>query len=231
MINAGKLDKLKTNNPLIGITLDREGEYVRVKRQYHEAVVKAGGIPVLVPFENDPFLIANTIDGLLIPGGGDIDPFYLSEKLYRPSSHKITPKERTDFEIALLRAIMKLGKPVMGICYGMQLINVALGGSIYEDLPSRPGTTIDHRKGNHRIVGKGNFINGDFIVNSSHHQAVRDLAKGLAVSALSDDDVVEAVTLSDYPFLIGVQWHPERAGDELSSGLFRSFVGSAGALK
>ena len=140
--------------PLIGITLDRDGEYLRLKHQYPPAILRAGGIPILIPHCNDPVIIAETIDGLLIPGGGDIDPFYYSEKAAfmeretaLPSKGKrcgqsvvglmseiqlhTVPRERTDFEISLLRTIMKLGKPVFGICYGMQLINVAFGGSLY----------------------------------------------------------------------------------------------------
>jgi putative glutamine amidotransferase len=249
MGNKGFADK-----PLIGITLDKDGEYLRLKHQYPPAILRAGGISILIPHCNDPVIIADTIDGLLIPGGGDIDPSYYSEEAVfmkgegGSSGNKegcerdaavltsevqlhMVPKERTEFEISLLRAIMKFRKPVFGICYGMQLINVAFGGSLYQDIACQFTTTIDHKKGSHRILGKGETIQGEFTVNSSHHQAVKGLGEGLSASALSEDGIVEAITLDDYPFLTGVQWHPERSEDELSLMLFSAFVESAHARK
>ena len=250
----GMGNKGVTGKPLIGITLDKDGEYLRLKHQYPPAILRAGGIPILIPYCNDPVLIAETVDGLLIPGGGDIDPSYYSEKaagMKRKSGilgnkegcvrgtavpvsevtlHPVA-KERTDFEISLVRTIMKFRKPVLGICYGMQLINVAFGGSLYQDIASQFNTTIDHRKGSHKILGNRKRILGEFTVNSSHHQAVKSLGEGLSLSAFSEDGIVEAITLDDYPFLTGVQWHPERADDELSLMLFRAFVESAHACK
>lgn len=217
------------HKPIIGITLDCEGEYLRVKHQYHEAIIKGGGLPLMVPSGNSPFSVAEVIDGLLIPGGDDINPSFFSEK---PQPFvKITPRERTDFEISLLGAIMKLGKPVFGICYGMQVINVALGGNLYQDLDSQFKTAIDHRKGYHEILGKGPLMKGRFTVNTSHHQAVRETATSLEICAVSDDNLVEAVFLPGYPFLLGVQWHPERLDHGLSQNIFRAFVESASARK
>ena len=239
-------NKRIAGKPLIGITLDREGEYLRLKYQYPPAILRAGGIPILVPHCNDPVVVADTIDALLIPGGGDIDPSYYSEEAAFMKGEggilekkkgcedvqlHTVPRERTDFEISLLRAIMKLKKPVFGICYGMQLINVACGGSLYQDIACQFNTTIDHKKGSHRILGKGETLEGEFTVNSSHHQAVKGLGNGLSVSAFSEDGMVEAITLPNYPFLTGVQWHPERSEDELSLILFSAFVESAHACK
>lgn len=217
--------------PIIGITLDLEGEYLRLKQHYPPAIRDAGGIPFLIPPANDPRAVALIIDGLLIPGGGDIDPSYYSESPIsggdEQTPHQTVSRERTEFEIALLKAIMELRKPVLGICYGVQLVNVALGGSLYQDIGVQFGRTIDHRKGSHRILGTGDLLKGEFVVNSSHHQAVREIGRGLAPVAFSDDGLVEAIELSGYPFLKGVQWHPERARDVLSLKLFDSFVKSA----
>lgn len=223
------VNKKKERKPIIGVTFGREGEYLRLKYQYPPAIINAGGMPVLIPYGNDPSSVAETIDGFLIPGGGDIDPVYFSEKQYPVA--KPVSRERTDFEIALLKNIMKIKKPVFGICYGMQLINVVFGGSLYNDIGSQFGGTIDHTRGEHRIVGHGNLINGEFIVNSSHHQAVKRLGKGLAVCAVSGDDLVEAISLNDYPFLCGFQWHPERSDSDLSRNLFSAFIESAYARK
>jgi putative glutamine amidotransferase len=215
--------------PIVGITLDREGEYLRVKHHYHEAIIRAGGLPLFLPFGSDASSVAEVIDGLLIPGGGDIDPSLFGEEPH-PSA-KPASRERTDFEISLLETIMRKGKPVFGICYGMQVINVALGGDLYQDLDAQLGPAIDHRNGYHEVLGKGPLMNGRFRVNTSHHQAIRKIGRGLETCALSDDDVAEALFLPDHPFFLGVQWHPERLDDDLSRGLFSAFVRRADAGK
>lgn len=220
---------MQGRRPVIGISVDQEGEYLRLKHHYSTAIVDAGGTPVLLPHCDDPRMFVNIIDGLLIPGGGDIDPSYYSEKSLPGIT--VVPGQRTDFEIALLKAIMELRKPALGVCYGMQLINVALGGSLYQDIESRAGTSVDHTKGSHRIIGNGKWLRGEFVVNTSHHQAVKELGQNLEVVAVSEDDLVEAVRLTGYPFLIGVQWHPERSNDELSGILFSSFVEAARGCK
>ncbi|HXX58398.1 MAG TPA: gamma-glutamyl-gamma-aminobutyrate hydrolase family protein [Thermodesulfovibrionales bacterium] len=222
-------DEPLKERPLIGITIGRDGESFAVRREYAEAVQMAGGLPVLLPYGLDPSSVAKIIDGLIIPGGDDIDPAYFSESPH--PTLKLAPRERSDFEIALLGAIMKVRKPVFGICYGMQLMNVALSGTLYQDIGSEFGMTIDHRKGCHRIKGNDLPMKGEFVVNSSHHQAVRKLGEGLEVSALSDDDLVEAFFLTGYPFFCGVQWHPERSDDALSTMLLRVFVEHAHACK
>lgn len=215
--------------PVIGITVDIDGEYSRLKRQYASAVINAGGMPLLMPSGNDPRALAGLIDGLLLPGGGDIDPSYFCESPH-PSVRTVS-KERTEFEISLLREVMGLKKPVFGICYGMQLINVAMGGTLYQDIGSQVEAALDHCSGTHpiNIIQDSGFRGyaSRFVVNSSHHQAVKRLGSRLEPFANSDDGIVEAIYSRDYPFLMAVQWHPERSEDEPSLSLLREFVEAA----
>lgn len=216
-------------NPVIGITTDIEGEYLRIKHHYCGAVTSAGGVPLLIPVTGCPTDYADRIGGLLISGGDDLDPFYYNEEA--GAEVTVVPRQRSDFEFALLRIIISLGKPVLGICYGMQLINVFFGGSLYQDLNSQALVAIDHGNDYHIIVITENrFLKeGRFSVNSTHHQAVKRLGNGLYSFAYSKDNLIEAYFKKDYPFLVGVQWHPERLPDDWLSGcLFRSFIGAAG---
>jgi len=218
--------------PLIGITTDLDGEYLKLKHYYCGAVTKAGGIPVLIPTVVKPLPYARKIDGLLIPGGADLNPRYYREAL---SSHvRPVPEERSDFEISLLKQVMSFRKPVLGICYGMQLINVFFGGTLYQDIESEVKVEIDHKKDYHMIVITENrFLKeGRFSVNSTHHQAIKKLGRRLSAFAYSTDELIEGFYMENFPFLMGVQWHPERLPDnELSSYLFKSFVRAASGGK
>jgi putative glutamine amidotransferase len=216
------------NKPLIGITTDLEGEYLKIKHYYCGAITGAGGIPVLIPPVGKSLPYAKKIDGLLIPGGADLNPRYYHEEMssnIRPVSEK-----RSDFEISLLKEFMRFRKPVLGICYGMQLINVVFGGTLYQDIDSCVKVEISHKKDYHMIVITENRLlkKGRFSVNSTHHQAIRKLGKHLSAFAYSTDRLIEGFYREGYPFLMGVQWHPERLPEsELSAYLFNAFVKAA----
>lgn len=191
---------------------------------YIQAVQKAGGLAVMLPTDEllveDPEQVLAMIDGLLLAGGADIDPEAYG---HDPHSETVeTVPERDAFEIALTRAALERDLPVLGICRGMQLINVALGGTLSQHLPDRFGHS-EHRR------AVGSFDGSDHEVDvcagtlamrvideprhntkSHHHQGVEELGRGLTVSATSAiDGLAEAIELPDRQFVLGVQWHPE----------------------
>lgn len=219
----------KTDRPLICVTRGSNPNLPRGSELYSAAVEMAGGRAVfLSPQLNIPE-VSEDLDGLIIPGGKDPAPsFYGEKRLYQ-----IDPEEteRTEFEISLLHEIIGLKIPILGICYGMQVLNIFLGGTLYQDIPSQVAASLDHREGEHIIrVDENPFLEkGSFRVTSSHHQAVKDLGRGIRPFAYAPDGVVEAFYMGDHFFLAGVQWHPERMHSSLTNQLFKQFVGACGA--
>ncbi len=218
-----------------------------MSRRYLEIVVQAGGAPVLVPlFDREIDLlraIYDRLDGLLIPGGVDVDPETFGEERL-PTLGRIDPP-RDRVEVQLARWAAEEGKPALGLCRGLQIMNVALGGTLYQDLAAQRPDAIRHdyyptdgfARGYiahdvevHNASRLADLVGGGTIgVNSMHHQAVREVGAGLRVSAVAPDGLVEAAESDDHPFLIGVQWHPESMVTESAAmgGLFRGFVEAA----
>ncbi|MGH2536683.1 MAG: gamma-glutamyl-gamma-aminobutyrate hydrolase family protein [Candidatus Promineifilaceae bacterium] len=217
--------------PLIGCTtyvkniaLKRPYDLIGAPASYIRALTAAGGIPVLIPLglsEEDLMALFGRLDGLLLPGGGDIQP-----ELYGGRRHvkmfSIEP-ERDRSEIFLARAAASQHKPMLAICRGIQVLNVALGGTLWEDIPSLlpealPHHTPDDLPRNHPLhtaaIAPGSLLERQLgrretWVNSLHHQSVRDLAPELTITGTAPDGVVEAVELPGHPYALGVQWHPE----------------------
>jgi len=224
--------------PVIGITTDLIDKYYGIEATYSDSIASAGGIPLLIPsvYKNKRTLrqFAIHIDGLLIPGSRDMDPKY-----YRQKPHsKLNPMngERTTAEFIVLEESVKNNVPVLGICGGMQFINVFFGGSLYQDIQSLMPAASSHEKG---AIHKINILKGSLLetilgkstidVSSYHHQAIKKVGSGLVVSARSGDNIIEALENQDNN-IIAVQWHPELTRDVYSDKLFKYFISRAASL-
>lgn len=230
-------------NPTIGILFcgfykDRQF----VTDSYVKAISGSGGIPVVIPYSDECKSFTKYFqicDGFLFCGGDDITPLLFGENL-------ITEKGRTDwktdsFHLKFMEQALYLRFPVFGICRGMQVLNLALGGTIYQDISMRPETSLNHMQLSsdrsdicHRISATKSSILykicGDTInVNSFHHQCIKTLGRNLNITAVAPDGVIEAIESSDFSFVIGVQWHPEcmYLHNEPMKNLFLLFIESS----
>lgn len=233
--------------PIIGITSDyNDGDRPEfggkiptcfLRDRYVHAVEATGGIPLILPPLGSPSRSARSIleriDGLLLTGSGpDIDPGSYGERRRFP--FKTVHPKRFLLEQELVRQAKKKGMPILGICGGMQLMNVAAGGSLYQDIKEQIPKAMQHQRGGkpaHMIeVKKGTLLSkilkGDRLrVNSAHHQGVKQVAPGYVVNAEADDGVIEGIEAVGYPFVLGVQWHPEFLNaDDQSATLFKAFL-------
>ena len=228
--------------PLIGITMNLEEEPTRnlsiLDQDYGKAVFRAGGFPVpILGIEASIPELVKRLDGFVFTGGDDIDPRFYKEKPLSGARLQISPDARTRFEIELFKAVSKAKKPVLAICCGAQLVNVALGGKLYQDIglqvpdpikhgAARPGEKVFHDvdifEGTllSRIMGAPRIR-----VRSAHHQSVKNPGRGLHLSAVSHDRVIEALEPRTNKFLLAVQWHPEKTpNDRYTKKLFKSLI-------
>jgi putative glutamine amidotransferase len=237
--------------PLIGITCNYSQQdlgtatgigvpgqhWTLLATDYVRSVEKAGGIPMLLPFPDDIrtlFELVERCDGVLITGGDDVAPFLYGEDVSHLSAHLEPVRDRQ--EDLLLRMLLDHSSvPLLGVCRGCQILNVAGGGTLYQDLPSqgKHHTLLNASRDSfaHRVrIEKGSLLekiigSDSILTNSYHHQAVKEVAPGFQATGTAADGVIEAVEKEGDRFVLGVQWHPEMTYScEINQRIFRSFV-------
>jgi putative glutamine amidotransferase len=230
--------------PLIGIGADVKQSGSGGREQafgymnYIDAVLRGGAIPVIIPPQpqNVDDLLAS-LDGVLLAGGRDCDPALYGEQPHPTVEPMDTRRQGND--LALAKAARERGIPTLGVCLGLQVMSVAAGGTLIQDISEETGTSVVHEsepgdRARHEIrVEKGTALDAilketALVVNSSHHQAVRSPGEGLRVSAWALDGIVEGIEDPAHPFYIGVQWHPEdMPGEASAEKIFDAFIQSA----
>lgn len=226
--------------PLIGVTSDKDQQGdILVETRYITAVRQAGGIPIILPVNLEAVEeMCGYLDGLMLIGGEDVDPSYFGEEPHRKLG-KVMP-DRDEMELALIKTMAEQDKPVLGICRGYQLMNVACGGTIYQDIYAQLSEDLQQHHqvteleyATHLVdVASGSRLAewagaSEVRVNTLHHQAIKDIKAPLVVTATAKDGVIEAFESDAHSFFVGVQWHPEalvKRNDPTSLRLFESFV-------
>jgi putative glutamine amidotransferase len=230
--------------PVIGIGSDigpaapGKRDHAFAYATYIDSLRRAGAIPVVIPPqpENAEDVLEN-LDGIVLAGGYDCDPAIYGEERH-PTVEPMDPR-RQENDLSLARAARERGIPTLGICLGVQVMNIAAGGKIIQDIDSEIATEIRHDSGpeyraRHDVtIEQGTRLASilgarTWSVNSSHHQAIRNAGEGLRVTAHAPDGVIEALEDPQHPFYVGVQWHPEdMPGEESANTIFRAFVEAA----
>ncbi len=240
------------NPPVIGITTKRQTNTygfpeIAVAETYPQAILRAGGLPVLIPLglpEDRIKQVLSSLDGVLFSGGGDIEPQAygagMTDKVHTVDA------DRDRVEIGLVREVVEGGTPFLGICRGIQLINVALGGTLYRDILAEHPDAIEHtyypdwpwNHLAHTVDVQADSLLADILgtteipVNSLHHQAIKGVASDLVPVAYAPDGIIEGVALPDHPFGLAVQWHPEWLPEhEPMRALFRRLVDEAKGVR
>ncbi|GJM41121.1 MAG: gamma-glutamyl-gamma-aminobutyrate hydrolase [Ardenticatenaceae bacterium] len=240
-----------TRKPLIGCTTYRKIsdqtppiDIIGLMPAYLEAIVAAGGVPVMIPLglsEDNLVTIVEQMDGILLPGGGDIEP-----SVYQENGHPTLTgidEDRDRVELVVARTAVAQQKPLLAICRGLQVLNVALGGSLWQDVELMMPQAMHHEFVNshprnhlaHTVTIEPDSLLAKQLgitstaVNSLHHQGIRRLATQLKATAVAPDNLVEGVEVIDHPYAVGVQWHPENLIQNVPYmlGLFQGLVEAA----
>ncbi|GLC87257.1 gamma-glutamyl-gamma-aminobutyrate hydrolase family protein [Lysinibacillus piscis] len=224
--------------PIIGVTMHTGDKKLEINNTYLQSVELAGGIPLCIPHldEQDLEAVVSKLDGLLLIGGHDVNPLLYGQEPHPKLDTFHTKRDKSD--LAILQSVFQREMPILAICRGHQVLNVAFGGTLIQDIPAQWTQPIAHAQASareeatHSVVIKGQklaAIVGETTLrtNSFHHQAIDQLGDGLLVAGVALDGVNEAVEHKEHPFCIGVQWHPEAMapfGDESSIKLFQAFI-------
>lgn len=223
-------------NPII-LKVDR----IYVNSDYIESVEKVNGIPIMIPVISSDDVIDTYVDicdGFLFTGGIDINPLYYNEDPHKNLG--MINYKLDEFQLKLMKKVLKSKKPFLAICRGLQILNVASGGTLYQDLEQVPKNTIQHQQSGerynliHKVYFEENSILYDLYgketyVNSFHHQAINNLGNNLTITGRAPDGIIEAVQVKDYNFGLGVQWHPEMMFSHFENvkPLFQSLINSS----
>lgn len=229
---------LEEMKPIIGLTMYDIDKKLDINNAYLHSIEQAGGIPICIPNATEETVetLLSRIDGLLLIGGADIDPFLFGEEPHAKIGSVV--RDRDDSDLLLMNHAFKKQMPILGVCRGQQVMNVALGGTIIQDIPSQVDNALLHKQPSKRgelahsvevltPKFKGIFETETFRVNTFHHQSVGKLGDGLKLSAVAKDGIIEGIEHESHPYCVSVQWHPEELainGDVYAQRLFKSFV-------
>ncbi|WP_042472171.1 gamma-glutamyl-gamma-aminobutyrate hydrolase family protein [Bacillus ndiopicus] len=224
--------------PIIAVTMHTGDKKLEINETYIQSVELAGGIPLCIPHldAQDVEALLNKVDGLLLIGGHDVNPYLYGQEPHQKLGMFHTKRDNSD--LAILQSAFKRQMPILAICRGHQVLNVAFGGTLIQDIPSQWEQPLAHAQASMRDEATHTVkINGEKLraifgteeirTNSFHHQAIDQLGEGLVAAGVAVDGMNEAVEHDEHPFCIGVQWHPEAMapfGDANSIKLFQSFI-------
>ncbi len=215
--------------PIIGISgvLEEISGRFCLHRAYANLIWQCGGIPIVLPFSCDPCASAkelcSAVDGILFSGGGDVHPKYYGSEIENAATF-CPEAERDVFEFALFEEAVQKKLPMLGVCRGIQLMAVALGGHLLQQVTGHSGGVC------HRAIWESEHAKTPTLLNSYHGQAVADVCEGAQVFVRAQDGLCEGFRLKNYPFCVGVQWHPERQRSEYDIALFSSFIAASTAF-